>query len=355
MANCPVCGTYFVEGKSGYFGCCCKNCYEKHTDGKPWNRDMAEAGIDLVFKGIEAGANFLFGKKPKSSASKSGSSSSGYVMTEAERKRQREEQNRRDEERKEREEQERKEWEGKEITTLDDYRDGREYQGEIPFTLDAYHEEIDFIFDLGVKEITAEFARNNKPGAEMKNETKKTKILNELEKYREEQKEKLRLYFDRLDSGKKIDKYKIKITLIEFRRKASELSYKAFNKAYGFIDSNFIGKKPGKIIRAAVCIPVSIIFFCLIFIFQRIGIVWGSIIAVAIMAEAMAITSPSDDWGNRISQIIFLPILGGIGGIIVGGIAWILSSFWTFIMVTWAIVMIGASLLLIFMEELDKL
>ena len=353
MANCPVCGTYFVEGQSGYFGCCCKNCYEKHTDGKPWNRDIAEAGIDLAFKGIEAGANFLFGKKPKSSKKSNERTWDGmtwdeyraYLLSPE-----------RAAEKKEYEEQQRKEWEGKEITTLDDYSYGREYKGEIPFTLEAYHEEIDFIFDLGVKEITNEFTLHSKPGAEMKNETKKTKILNELEKYREEQKEKLRLSFDTFKSGKFTEKAEIKNALLDFHRKAYNLAYESFKKANGFyIDSNFIGKKPGKIIRAAVCIPVSIIFFFLIFIFQRIGIVWGSIIAVAIIAEAMAITGPSDDWGNRISQIIFLPILGGIGGIIVGGIAWILSSFWTFVMVTWAIVMIGASLLLIFMDELEKL
>ena len=226
MATCPQCGTYFVES-NGYFGCCSKNCYAAHTDGRPWNRDMAEAGIDLAFKGIEAGANFLFGNKSKSSAGKSGSSSSGYVMTEAERERQREEI-------KEFKEEQRKEWEGKEITVLKDWLKAYRYKEEPPFTLDAYHEEIDFIFDLGVKAIIREFTLHNKskPGAEMKKETEKNKILNELEKYREKYKEKLKLYFDRLNSGKKIKNPKIKNTLLDFYMKAFNLAHKAFKKAF---------------------------------------------------------------------------------------------------------------------------
>jgi len=112
-------------------------------------------------------------------------------------------------------------------------------------------------------------------------------------------------------------------------------------------------KKRKRIIVAAICIPTSFIFFLLIFVFKSIGLVWGSVITVAIMAEAFAITSESNDIGNKISQILFIPILGGIGGLVVGGVAWILSSFWTFTMILWSIVMLGASAILIFIDDIS--
>ena len=69
--------------------------------------------------------------------------------------------------------------------------------------------------------------------------------------------------------------------------------------------------------------------------------VWGTVIAFAIIAEAISISSNSHSVGNKIAIMLTFPIWGAIGGFILGGGAWILISILsTVVMVLWVIVVI---------------
>jgi hypothetical protein len=203
--------------------------------------------------------------------------------------------------------------------------------------LETWNKSIDDLFDEYAEKIKKEIERAHYYKDD-------TKLISKLEKYRDKQKEIIRK-----DYGKTSYNLKTRNALSNFKYQCSHLSYNATVLSRqknpigtAFVLFNSFLEENKKAIIAGICVSVAIIFFYRIFIFQNIGIVVGSIITVAIMIESVAITS-SDE--NKIAQILFFPILGAIGGFVVGGVAWLLSSFWTFVMVTWSIVMIIAILL----------
>ena len=102
------------------------------------------------------------------------------------------------------------------------------------------------------------------------------------------------------------------------------------------------------LLATAICVPVSFIFFLLIFVFKNISVVWGSVIALAIIAEAgffVTIFDNGRDTGEIIARIFGYAITGAIIGLIVGFVAWLLSFFsMTFVSVLWAIAIVIADL-----------
>ena len=215
--NCKQCGKNYLVGSEpySYRGFCSYFCSENYETEHRVSSSSSNSDSFVEDVIYIAGAILKGKPKPsKKSNERTAEEDRAYWLSPE-----------RERERKEYEEQRRKEWEGKEITTLSDYTMGREYKGEIPFTLGAYHEEIDFIVDLGAKEITKRLAR-----APYYKDT--TKIMSRLEKYREEYKEKLRLYFDRLNSGKKIEKYKMTHVLHDFWMKCHKLTGVALKREY---------------------------------------------------------------------------------------------------------------------------
>jgi tetratricopeptide (TPR) repeat protein len=106
------------------------------------------------------------------------------------------------------------------------------------------------------------------------------------------------------------------------------------------------------LLATAICVPVSFIFFLLIFVFKNISIVWGSVIVLSIIAEAgffVTIFDNGRDTGEIVARIFLYPISGAIIGLIVGFVGWLLSFFsMTFVSVLWAIVMVIVDLTAIF-------
>jgi len=102
------------------------------------------------------------------------------------------------------------------------------------------------------------------------------------------------------------------------------------------------------LLATAICVPVSFIFFLLIFVFKNTSVVWGSVISLAIIAEASFFVTIFDngrDTGEIVARIFLYPISGAIIGLIVGFVGWLLSFFsMTFVSVLWAIVMVIADL-----------
>jgi uncharacterized membrane protein len=109
-----------------------------------------------------------------------------------------------------------------------------------------------------------------------------------------------------------------------------------------------LSKNKAKLTVATVSMPVSFIFFILIFVSQSVSIVWGSVIVLGIIFELAAIARTIYGiTSEKISEIFTYPIVGAIAGLIVGGVAWILSSFGTFTTVLWVIVILFANFIAI--------
>jgi len=145
---------------------------------------------------------------------------------------------------------------------------------------------------------------------------------------------------------------------LEATRKAKakyEAEYEANKKQQDTHDKYIKNKQ--RLLAAVICIPVSLILFLMIFVFRSISIVWGSVITLAIITEVgffVTIFDNGRSTGDIIGRILGYSITGAILGLIVGGIAWILSSFWTFTAVLWAIVMLIADSLAIFLLTEDE-
>jgi len=114
--------------------------------------------------------------------------------------------------------------------------------------------------------------------------------------------------------------------------------YNACKEAWRAADKMLVGKR--RKIIAGLCIPVSILFFVLIFITGNISVIWGTIICVAIILEIAFAVVKSNGLESKTFYLISGPILGGIGGLIVGFVVWLFSSFQTFSMVLWIIAML---------------
>jgi hypothetical protein len=113
--------------------------------------------------------------------------------------------------------------------------------------------------------------------------------------------------------------------------------------------------KRNKIIKAAVSLPVSVFFFYNIFVLHNISLVIGSVICVAIIAAMSGIHAFYAGLGGAIEGIIkmfSMAFAGAIGGLIVGGVAYLLSAIAIPAVVTvlWTIVIIIACSIVIFVE-----
>jgi len=113
------------------------------------------------------------------------------------------------------------------------------------------------------------------------------------------------------------------------------------------VDSNRIKKT-----AAAISIPVTILFFVLIFLTGSISVLWGSIICAAIImtGSAIAVVISSGIEGN-FERLIGAPVIGGIGGLIVFGITRLFSSSQTSSIVSWIILMLIIDAIAIFVSD----
>jgi hypothetical protein len=91
--------------------------------------------------------------------------------------------------------------------------------------------------------------------------------------------------------------------------------------------NNEIKTRRNKKIIAALCIPATFLFLFLIFVSRSVPVIWGTIILGAIIVEAVMIPSKFFDVGNKIAQLVCAPIIGAIGGVIVGVVCWIFSTY----------------------------
>jgi cation transport ATPase len=102
-----------------------------------------------------------------------------------------------------------------------------------------------------------------------------------------------------------------------------------------------------KTIVAAINLPITVLFFFLIFVFKSIPILLGTVILYAILLLINAIVNH-----KNIISIFVAPLVGGLIGFVAGIVGWLLSSLWTFITVVWVIATIFALCLVIFSDDI---
>jgi hypothetical protein len=112
-----------------------------------------------------------------------------------------------------------------------------------------------------------------------------------------------------------------------------------------------IRTRRNKKIIAALCVPATFVFLILIFVSRSVSVVWGTVILGAIIMEAVMIPSTSYGIGNKIAQLVGGPIMGAIGGIVVGVVCWIFSAYWTFMTVLWIVALVIVNLIAIFIAS----
>jgi hypothetical protein len=143
--------------------------------------------------------------------------------------------------------------------------------------------------------------------------------------------------------------------LLDDRNLAIQL-VQAVRNAKNRVDQNEKANKEiktrrNKKIIAALCVPATFLFLILIFVSRSVPVVWGTIILGAIILEAAMIPSTSYGIGNKIAQLVCAPIMGAVGGAVVGVVCWIFSAYWAFMTVLWIVALVIVNLIAIFIAS----